>query len=441
MRLPLISFVFPLLGSVAACEDAPKQPVVPPSGLAGSNHTKSDDDQSAKAESAKAGHKDLKKGQPGKGLLDLPPDTVVARVNGKDVLQLDFMRSFGHQRRALNMHKGDLPPELLRVFERPAFDQLLKRTLLAQEAERQGLFPDDKRQKELFAQALKSQKNDKKIKEFFKEGSPARKAFVTELSTDDAIAKLVKQVQNEVKVTVAEAQAIFDDKGMGATEVMRLRRILLVPDAKEKETPEQLKTRAEALRQTLLQKDEATFAKAAQTHNDDEESKEKGGALGWVSKRQLLPQETDVATKAPLGDVSKVVLSERGAVIFFKAEVKEQKIVFADVKSKIIAGELQARARETINTMLTELKEKGEIVVMVPPQSPMVPGSLNGAKHPEMPKKGERAKPSAENVKPGMKNPHAKGPASSDGQLALPKTNENPTPAPKGKPKPLAFPQ
>jgi len=410
------SLFVPLLVAVVAFGGCDTQDTrtVAPSGMAGtSGHAPPPAGASPASSSSPASTAPAAE-QP--SLLQLNPNDVIAKVNGEDVLQSDFARSFFHQRRALGMHKGELADEMARVFERPAYDQLLKRTLLAQEAKKRGFFPDAAQQTGLLDAFVKRLPKDKTLDDVLQAQNESKAGFVKELARDAAIGKLIEDERKKVTLSRDDAKKLFDERKLNETTVMKLQRIVLRPDASRKETPDQLKTRAEAVRQRVLGKDEAAFAKVAGEVSDDATSKAKGGDIGWRSQRQLLPADVEVVMKTQPGEVSNVILSEMGASVYRVNERKVQKVKFADVEKKFVGAELQARGREAMDKLLNELRDTGNIVILTPPRPPLAPKPLQGAKHPEIPKDGKLPKPSADNVLPGMKNPHG----SSSTGLALP---------------------
>lgn len=412
---------------------------LPPAGLAGSGSPQSgapagDDGQPPALASAHGGPAQ-------KSALDgLAPDTPVVTVNGVALTRVDLERAMIHQAAMLGFPPGELPPNLREVIESPAYEGLIKRELLRQEAERRGVQASDadveKEKQRLLAQLPEGRTFDDVLKKMHTDETH----FLKDLKADLSIGRLMEELKKEMpKIDEAAARRIYESNRdrYAANEKASASHILIAvaPDAPP-DAARQAKERAEQIRAEVNGKDAAAFAKVARDKSDDDKSKASGGDLGTFERREVLPQFADVAFRLKKGEISEVVRTDKGFHIIRGGGVtKGEPKPFEEVKDRIITIESTEARLRFEEDLFTSLKAKATIVRHHEPRpsplaqkmgmaAPEAPGGAPAGMHGAPPAGGDPHAlplPSKDNVLPGMRNPHG---GSGDGLKLGPKSGE-----------------
>ncbi len=132
---------------------------------------------------------------------------------------------------------------------------------------------------------------------------------------DDFLSKeyLAKVVMKNVTVSEADLKEYYtrNKEKLGVPEQVRARHILFKvdPDASEDER-KQVKARADAILKRLKVGED--FEKLARIHSDDQNSKKKGGDLGYFSTGQMVPEFEGAAFYTDPGEISDIVETKYG---------------------------------------------------------------------------------------------------------------------------------
>jgi parvulin-like peptidyl-prolyl isomerase len=251
------------------------------------------------------------------------------------------------------------------------FDQERKRELL-----------DSIVRSELLFAAAKSAgyENDPEVIEAFKQ------AMVGKYLQDNLEPKLA-----QLKVTDKEAHSYYlanqADFGTPAMVRAALIRVAVSPKASAEKKTELLKraesARAEAL---ALEPGVPAFGSVAVTYSDDQESRYRGGDIGWLQagtvdgRRDRKVSDAIFALAAP-GQISAVITADDGYYIVKLMESKGASVKpFAQVKDGVRYQALQEKKREVEQGFIAELKRE-------------IPVTVNRGLLPEIARPGDGKKP------------------------------------------------
>jgi peptidyl-prolyl cis-trans isomerase C len=249
------------------------------------------------------------------GMLMLAPvafaqDTVVAKVNGKNLTESDLK----YAEAEIGSDIGSLPEATRR---RVLIEYLIENQLFADAAEAQKLGAGaafDQRLQYWRRRALRETYFDSSVKSSVSEAE-ARKLY------DAQVAQLAQtKPEEEVKAS----------------------HILVKEEAKAKE-----------IQAALKPGDDKAFAEAAKANSLDPGSKEEGGSLGYFGKGQMVPQFEEAAFKLQKGEISTPIQTQFGWHII-KVDDRRAKPApkipeFAEVKERILASLMHKKAQETLD--------------------------------------------------------------------------------------------
>lgn len=238
----------------------------------------------------------------------------VARVGKTIITKADIEEEF-----------KSLPPQIQKVFEGKEgmerfVDELVKKEMLYQEAQKRGLENDAEYKK--------------KLAEFKK---------LTLISL-----LLEKEIEDKVKIGEKEARSYYDShkEDFMTNNQIRASHILV-------------KTEEEANIILGEIKKGADFAKLAQARSIDSGSAKNGGDLGYFSKGQMVPEFEGVAFKLKVGEISKPVKTQYGYHIIKVTEKREGKpIEFEKIKDLVIQRLTAEKQKEVFDSYIEGLKKK-----------------------------------------------------------------------------------
>lgn len=342
-------------------------------------------------------------------------EVVVLRVNEVALTQADLERAMLHQAAALGIPFRGLPEKSRTRLEAPAYEGLVKRELLRQAAQKDGIAiaPEEiQAEKSRLIQRLPPGRT---FAELLQGMMTDEESFLRDLSTDMAIAKwMKKRRQAEPIIDETAARRLYEEQKdrFAANEKATARHILVaVSPETSVQMLQEVRDRAIALRARVDGKDEQTFAEVAAAQSDDLKTREKGGDLGSFGRNDVLPQIGDVAFALAPGEVSEIVRSDKGFHILRGGGVtRGVPLPFDEVKARILLiAQTEARAKYEAS-LFQELERAATVVRYI---KPVGTDTEQAAQRPEaLPASAEKGMPhglplpSKENVLPGMRNPH-----------------------------------
>jgi len=148
---------------------------------------------------------------------------------------------------------------------------------------------------------------------------------------------------------------LLDRRG-GSNQVLqqKIRHVLIRPEANE--TPDEALARANELYQSLV--DGESFESIARLHTSDDNTRLKGGDLGWVNPGQLVPQFEEAASALPLNTISQPVRTPFGFHIILVEERQEVDMVTELAEVRAREAVFRRKAEEVYKNWLRAVKER-----------------------------------------------------------------------------------
>lgn len=249
---------------------------------------------------------------------------VIAKGKGIKITKNDFLNEFNRlpewAKEGLQGKEG----------KERFLDEIIKRELLYQEAKKQGL------------------EKDKDVK--------ARIEEFKKMSLITALFK--KEIEEKARIVEDKEVKEFYDKNLQefiSGEEVKVSHILV-------------NTEEEAKKLLVRIKKGEDFSKLAKSFSKDPGSAGKGGELGFIKRRQMVPEFEQVAFSLKKGEISNLVKTQFGYhIIKVTARKEGEKSDYANVKDTIkdtIKGRLMREKQKNLfDSLIEKLKEKGKIEI------------------------------------------------------------------------------
>lgn len=354
----------------------------------------------------------------------LAKDAVVLKVDGVAFTRGDVDRTL-YQAAAL----AGVPPDMVDAqmrdaFEQPAYEKLIERTLLVQEAKRRSLWPSDDEAQKATAEMLKTLPPGKSLNDVLSQLGVDEASFRDDIRRDLAIANLLKALQaalpppsdDAVNKIYADNKAVFTVPDTASASHI----LVKVDRAAGKDVVADKKQQADAILALVKGKDAATFARVAAEKSEDESGKARGGDLGAFRRGDLLPEFEELAFKLRDGEVGGPVRTDRGWHVLRGGGVTKGRVVPFDEAKQVITEREKTKAfMARLDDTVAQLRAGAKIErIVAPVSSPLVDDNDPGSKVPSWRATGT-------NALKGMRNPHGAG-----GDVPLPSPPSPPAPAP-----------
>lgn len=236
-------------------------------------------------------------------------DTVVANVNGKDIVEADLSLAEAE----IGGELGNLPQNVRR---RVLVEYMIDNQLFAEAAEGEKLATGADFERRI--------------------------AYWRQRALRDVYFE--KSVRGSISEAVA--RGIYDDKvkGLPAEEEVQARHILVKTEDAAKALATEIGKGGD-------------FAELASKNSEDPGSKAQGGMLGYFGRGQMVPAFEDAAFSLQKGEVSKPVQSQFGWHII-KVEDRRQKPPpsFEEVKDRLIGSMVQSKAQDIASGLRSKAK-------------------------------------------------------------------------------------
>ncbi len=261
---------------------------------------------------------------------------VLVTVDGATLTTGEVQEEIGRRMGGANIPEEQLNMIMPRL-EAQMIDEFIRRTLLENEARKQGFAADQQDVDTALDDMKKALPPGLSYEEALKQYKLTDEKLRTEIGKQIVVQKLLeKNMQNDEAVTEEEINTFFEQnqQQMQQPETVHARHILLKADeAASAEERAAAKTQAEAVRQQLL--DGADFAELA-TAQSACPSKDNGGDLGTFPRGQMVPAFDQAAFEQKVDEIGAVVETAFGYHIIQVLEHNDAKTaVISEVKDKI----------------------------------------------------------------------------------------------------------
>jgi len=290
----------------------------------------------------------------------LAPD-VFAVVGDSVITQQDYQNAFSAGMRKKFYH-GKPPQEEVARFQREVGEKLVNDTLLAAEAKRRGIAPDQAQIDKVVAGYDRQYGGSERWKAQ-REAMLAR--VVPHLERQSMLERLEQAVRDVPPSTEAEARAYYEAHKDKFTEPAQVRLsviLLKVDPSSPKAVWDAARDEADKLRARILRG--ADFAELARMHSGDG-SADKGGDLGYVH-RGMLPRalEQNLIDTLKPGEVSQPATILEGVALVRVVDRKPARLrAYAEVRSRAADLAQRERGEAAWQQLIAELRSRTEIRV------------------------------------------------------------------------------
>lgn len=313
---------------------------------------------------------------PVKNVSAVPPDTPIAKVNGKTITRGELDAELN---RILDMASRRLPPERVEQMKprlaQQALDGLLLKTLLLQAVEEEQIVVTDEDLAEAKEKFLKSLPEGMTLENVLQMSNWSAEEFERNLRTDLAINKLLeKHVENVEAPTDKELQEYYDENPdrFEQPESVHARHILIATAQTDTEEAKAAKkAKAEEVREKLLAGGD--FAKLAEEYSDCP-SKNRGGDLGTFYRGQMVQPFEEAAFSQATNEIGPIVETPFGFHIIQVLEHDQaHKVQLDEVKERLSQGLQSQKRQRAAQDYVLELKNKATIEFLDPSLQPPQP--------------------------------------------------------------------
>ena len=237
---------------------------------------------------------------------------VFAEVNGTVVSQDEYLLFFRNQARQKYYH-GGVPATELEPFQREVANQLLRRVLLAKEAERRRISPDKKwvdKQLDRMEQKLRADP----------EWSGQMKRILDEarqyLMVESRVARLEEKVRAVAPPAESQLRAYYEQNPDKFTTPERVRLSLILRAVPPSALPEEWSRAQGEIQELATQlKGGADFAEVARLHSQHDSAKQ-GGVLDFLHRDMLADTAQSAIDTLQEGETTEPLLLLEGYAMF-----------------------------------------------------------------------------------------------------------------------------
>jgi peptidyl-prolyl cis-trans isomerase C len=335
----------------------------------------------------------------------LPMTEPVLTVDGVTFTHADLERAISQHAVVAGIPPMAIDAQMRDALEQPAYEKLIERQLLGQEAKRRGLWPNDAAVQEQKQKLMSTLPPGKSLDDALKAMNTDEQHFMADLASDVAIGALFDAMKKEAPPPDEAALKKFyeDNKDRFRTKDTAQALHILVrvgKDAKPDEVNAALE-KAKAIRKEVAGKDVETFKKVATEKSEDPSAKQNGGDLGMFARGDMVPQFEEAAFKLKKDEVSEPVRSDFGwHIIRGGGTTKGEQKSFDDVKQMIADRQGMKGFMERVDQLIQQLRSTAKITrVHEPIASPFALEDGQGSQVPAW-------KPTGHNADPNATNPH-----------------------------------
>jgi parvulin-like peptidyl-prolyl isomerase len=283
-------------------------------------------------------------------------DTIVAKVNGTVFTMKDLEAQVDRLIPLITFHK-QVSPEKRGNYYNKAMEELINRELQYQDAVSKGIKPE----KEKVDYQMQKMKDRFKSQEIYK--AALDKQGLTEETLRAATEKEFV-IQSIVKKTITEPS------NMTEADL----KVYYDKNIKEFKKPEEVKLRLlsskdenKALEMLKKLKAGEDIGQVAHSMSEDE-SRSKGGDLGYIHKGRIMPEIDQIAFSLIFGGISDPIhVGDMWYIVKVEDKLPERTLPFEEVKGKL-EKELEAqKANELQEKWISELKAKAKVEILLKP--------------------------------------------------------------------------
>ncbi len=289
---------------------------------------------------------------------------VIAIVDGKEVTQDDLAIEINM---LVNQLQGSIPAENLAQMhdeiQHHAMENLIVKTLLRNQVERDGITVDQEELSETIEQLKATLPPGATLDEYLDQMDMKRDEFIEDVSKDLQINKLLEEKISEAGEPTEDEIRDFYEQNMEhfeQPETVSARHILIsIEEGADDSAREDKRTEAEEIRQLLI--DGADFTEMAAEVSDCPSAMQ-GGNLGNFTRGQMVPSFEEAAFSRPIGEIGPVVETQFGYhVIQVESREPAQTITLDEGRERITEALLSEKQRTVLQNYISSLRDSADI--------------------------------------------------------------------------------
>jgi peptidyl-prolyl cis-trans isomerase C len=292
-----------------------------------------------------------------------PPEGKVAVVNGSVITRADFDRDMSRvQQRLFSMGKPPSDSQLSEI-KKEVLENLIKRELLYQESQKQGITIDEAAVNEQLRKLKERFPSETEFKNALSSANLSEAAITSEFKRGMAIQQFVdKQFVQKITVSDEESKAYYDSHPdlFKQPEQVRARHILIKVDpvGDESQKAETRKKIEEIQKKVQKGEDFETLAKEF----SEGPSSAKGGDLGYFRRGQMAKPFEEAAFMLRQGEVSSIVETKYGYHLIKVIDKKPgTTIAYEDIKKRLEQHMKRDKVQKEVSLYVEKLKEKAKV--------------------------------------------------------------------------------
>lgn len=298
------------------------------------------------------------------------PEAIFATINDTEITVGEYAQALRRAARNSFYH-GQPPDGDMAGFQREVADTLVMRELMAEEARRRGIAPDDG--------AI-----EQRLDRLAEQGAPDEvlSAERLRLERQSLVEQLEARVQDVPPPEEAEVRAFYEANPELFTEPAKLRLSVILLRVMPEDGAavwQAAKEEAEGILERL--ENGADFAELARIHSADG-SADQGGDMGYVHQGMLAPEIEEAAAEMQPGEISEPIQVLEGVALVRFEDRREPTLQDFTQVAERAEGLLQReRAEEALATLRDTLHEAADVELreaLLEPDGGSVQGSDQG---------------------------------------------------------------
>jgi peptidyl-prolyl cis-trans isomerase C len=298
------------------------------------------------------------------------PGTVVVTVNDQPIYSWEISLVVPQVQQEL-ARRGENPER--ETVIKAATQQVINVRLLAQEARRRGLKPNDQSVAETMAQIEEQAGGREGLDAALAELGASYEQLVANVAETDIVQVFVDtQIEPDIEVTAEDVETFYAENPslFEQPETVHARHILILADQQATEAERgAAQARAAAARKRALEGED--FAGLAIELSEGPSAPD-GGDLGFFAREQMVKPFADTAFSLEVGSISQVVETQFGYHVIKVEEKRPASTMTLDeVREPLEKMLRETRGGESIAQLIDQLTAKASIVgVEAPPAAP-----------------------------------------------------------------------
>jgi len=288
-------------------------------------------------------------------------------INGVDIQRLKVEKQVDHLVNQRGLGSGGITqPSSYRKIQEEVVEQLIVQELLWQEAQRRGVVVDDDEVRAELDKMKASFDTEMAFQFRIKEGGFTEETFQENIRQQRSVQSMIaNDITNSIVIEDAAIETFYAanmDK-MGAEEQIRARHILIKVEGDDDVAKAAALQKIEVIQQRLDAGE--SFALVA-IEASEGPSGSKGGDLGSFGRGQMVAAFEEAAFALQPGEVSGPVETQFGIhLIKLEERVAAETVPLETASPKIIEYLSQQKLYETVETLVTELRETGDVKILL----------------------------------------------------------------------------